>query len=1028
MGATGARPMGRLLAKDPQATLLAELGLAYSGLEGFDEAASVGQAQIGQHMQSQLKNLLDAADTPRPLGSPLGHGGAAGFSPQGWGSSSPKAEAARVRSHELRPPGPEYQGPKLEPDAAVTLDFVMELVRHFQHHKNVPLPARYLCRLLEDAEKIFEVRDKDGPVHQLSMKTLRPHETENLVIVGVEEAGLFLAYVRLNDNFKFIGTYFKTSSSALVKENLVWLQSSSEKNPFGVPGQTSHMVSAGSGHGGSHMVLLRSDGCAVACGRNGDGQCSIPPLHEGVTYTQVSAGGLHTVLLRSDGCAVACGRNDAGQCNIPPPLDKGVTYTQVSAGFNYTVLLRSDGCAVACGRNDRGQCSIPPLDECVKYTQVAAGSFHTVLLQSDGSAVACGRNNRGQCSIPPLDEGVTYTQVSAGRLHTVLLRSDGCAIACGLNDEGQCNIPPLDEGVTYTQVSAGNGHTVLLRSDGCAVGCGRNGDGQCSIPPLDEGVTYTQVSAGSLHTALLRSDGCAVCCGRNGHGQCRIPSLKSWSEWLGFQSPSLLYISDLTPLPGKPERVLQLCFDREADAIVLICLGLDGLEVLRFRASGAELAAEISRELALKAGEQQVRVVLPDGQLLEAVCATDPSVTLATLCFKHGLKTEMQTAANPFDLHGQLADLLWIFFKVGVPSPSNRFLFNGDICDRGENAAEIWALLFAFMSLWPESVYIHRGNHEDRLLNMDYHCGGFYEEVLRKYGRQGTGQMIYEKFGRIFARLPLASVVDNQIFVVHGGLSRGAPGSFLRLLRANRHRNPEIPSASAGASAVDLAFIDAMWADPQEYPGSSQNPRGPGLSAFGPDVTERFLQETGYALVVRSHQVPPNNDGFYVHHNRKLFTVFSASNYCGLTGNQGAVLILKKDSSIEAVRHMAPAFERLQEVVIEAPEVAEETPAAVRRTRQLQRQSTAGQVELREAQASLKDEERAQKMYQEVFHHASRWVVEKKAELFAFWEQCEASPPRGFITKREWEVFDDFVERKPIRFPALVKISWPRRV
>lgn len=34
--------------------------------------------------------------------------------------------------------------------------------------------------------------------------------------------------------------------------------------------------------------------------------------------------------------------------------------------------------------------------------------------------------------------------------------------------------------------------------------------------------------------------------------------------------------------------------------------------------------------------------------------------------------------------------------------------------------------------------------------------------MLRKYGRQGTGQMIYEKFGRIFARLPLASVIDNQ--------------------------------------------------------------------------------------------------------------------------------------------------------------------------------------------------------------------------------------------------------------------------
>lgn len=30
---------------------------------------------------------------------------------------------------------------------------------------------------------------------------------------------------------------------------------------------------------------------------------------------------------------------------------------------------------------------------------------------------------------------------------------------------------------------------------------------------------------------------------------------------------------------------------------------------------------------------------------------------------------------------------------MGVPCPANRFLFNGDICDRGEHATEIWALL-----------------------------------------------------------------------------------------------------------------------------------------------------------------------------------------------------------------------------------------------------------------------------------------------------------------------------------------------
>jgi alpha-tubulin suppressor-like RCC1 family protein len=46
------------------------------------------------------------------------------------------------------------------------------------------------------------------------------------------------------------------------------------------------MVSAGQ----YHTVLLRSDGCAVACGLNVDRQCNIPPLHEAVTYTQLSAG------------------------------------------------------------------------------------------------------------------------------------------------------------------------------------------------------------------------------------------------------------------------------------------------------------------------------------------------------------------------------------------------------------------------------------------------------------------------------------------------------------------------------------------------------------------------------------------------------------------------------------------------------------------------------------------------------------------------------------------------------------------
>lgn len=96
-----------------------------------------------------------------------------------------------------------------------------------------------------------------------------------------------------------------------------------------------------------------------------------------------------------------------GECNIPP-LDEGMSYTQIAAGQNHTVLLRSDGVAVAFGHNHDGQCNIPPLGPGIVYTQVSAGSQHTVLLQSDGRVIACGKNSTGRCDIPSPDPGHWY--------------------------------------------------------------------------------------------------------------------------------------------------------------------------------------------------------------------------------------------------------------------------------------------------------------------------------------------------------------------------------------------------------------------------------------------------------------------------------------------------------------------------------------------------------------------------------------------------------------------------------------------
>jgi len=62
------------------------------------------------------------------------------------------------------------------------------------------------------------------------------------------------------------------------------------------------------------------------------------------------------------------------------------------------------------------------------------------------------------------------------------------------------------------------------------------------------------------------------------------------------------------------------------------------------------------------------------------------------------------------------------------------------------------------------------------------------------------------------------------------------------------------PWGIEGDEAMD-ALVDALCADPGELPGSQPNPRGAG-HVWGPDYTRRFLKSTNLKLVIRSHQVP----------------------------------------------------------------------------------------------------------------------------------------------------------------------------
>lgn len=298
---------------------------------------------------------------------------------------------------------------------------------------------------------------------------------------------------------------------------------------------------------------------------------------------------------------------------------------------------------------------------------------------------------------------------------------------------------------------------------------------------------------------------------------------------------------------------------------------------------------------------QKVRIVLQD----------EPRVVyLQSPCYIFG------------DIHGNLEDLHFFsdnIWRLGMSLTAGNFLFLGDYVDRGMSCLEVLAYLMAMKIQLPHKVFLLRGNHETRDVNgWEEHYGerSFIWQCRNRFG-DTNGYHVWEACNQVFDRLPLAGVVDQDIFCVHGGIPRPIARGTTRIQDILNVPNVAgiNPPYEHENDAYQQVASDCIWSDPasEEQEAYSVDPntgfgeslRGGGAICFGNKAVTDFLQQQGFSYIMRAHEA--HAEGVAVSKQARVFTVFSTSKDHNQGSQALAGCILVDDEKLQVINR-SPAY------------------------------------------------------------------------------------------------------------------------
>jgi len=239
-------------------------------------------------------------------------------------------------------------------------------------------------------------------------------------------------------------------------------------------------------------------------------------------------------------------------------------------------------------------------------------------------------------------------------------------------------------------------------------------------------------------------------------------------------------------------------------------------------------------------------------------------------------------------IHGQIWDLLSFFSAFGTPDMNmsnhgdlayTNYIFLGDYGDRGKWSLEVIFLLFSLKYMYPNSIRLIRGHHENR--NINYHLG-LWQECEHRFSNSANATKVFDIINHTFEYLSLAAIVNQEILCIHSGINP----HFTKIDQLKQFKkpvaipHPAVPSTSSGLTErVQEQLLSELF-PPSGFTNSNIS------EAELLHNTDQFCANNRISHIIRSRFVPRR--GASLVSSGKLFTVTSC---CSLISHNEAAML-----------------------------------------------------------------------------------------------------------------------------------------